>query len=228
MATFATVQPVEGESGVTLVTVSTPEYTGRNTRTDTVAFTTSTGKSATVTVTQQGKEVSFVTSGYDGSVYIGYRVLSANGGNGYIDITTNSRQFYFGYGTNGTYVPIQITGATVTSPAAGAATVEAGYPSGDYSRYHSWVLITATGDPGKDNQYRIRIYLTVPANNTQQSKSLDLIIYDHDNYQYSWSEQATQPAAISTGVSSVNHESEGDDSTFTVTSQEHWDASVND
>ena len=228
MATFATVRPVEGESGETAVVVTTPEYHGRSNRVDTVRFTTSTGKSATVTVTQKGQPIFFATAGYDGTAYIGYRIISSNGGNGYIEINTNSKWFYFGYGTNGTYVPISITGATVVSPAAGGATVTAGSPSGDYGRYYSWVLITPTGDPGENGLYRIRINLTIPANNTQQSRSLDLKIYDHDDYSYQWSEQASQPCSISVIPSSVEHPYQGDNTSLNVTSQEHWDATIND
>ena len=32
MATFVTVQPIKGEAGVTAVTVTAPEYTGRKQR----------------------------------------------------------------------------------------------------------------------------------------------------------------------------------------------------
>lgn len=225
MATFVTVQPIEGEAGVTAVTVTAPEYTGRRQRTDTVTFTTSSNKSATVTVTQSGKEVFFTTSGYDQSV-INYHYVNSNGGAGYIEITTNSRAFYLGYYSSG--LEPTITGATVISPAAGAATVVGGGPGGDYGRFYTWKTITPTGDPGADGQYRIRISMTLPANNTQSSKELSLKIYDADDYSYGLSESFTQPAAIAVSQSALSPTAEGDSSQVTVTSQEHWDASVDD
>lgn len=225
MATFVTVQPIEGEAGVTAVTVTAPEYTGRKQRTDTVTFTTSSNKSATVTVTQAGKEVFFTNSGYDQSV-INYHYVNPNGGAGYIEITTNSRAFYLGYYSSG--LEPTITVATVISPAAGAATVVGGGPSGDYGRYYTWKTITPTGDPGADGQYRIRISMTIPANSTQSSKEMSLRIYDADDYSHGLSKSLTQPAAISVSQSSLSPTAEGDSSQVTVTSQEHWDASVDD
>lgn len=229
MATFVTVQPIEGEAGVTAVAVTAPEYTGRKQRTDTVTFTTSSNKSATVTVTQAGKEVFFATTGYDGSVYVGYRIISANGGNGYIEISTNSRQFYIGFYA-GAYTGVEptITGATVVGPSAGGASVVAGGPSGDYGRYYTWKTITPTGDPGADGLYRIRIYMTFAANNTQSAKTLSLKIYDADDYSHGWSEGASQAAPITISQSALSPTAEGDSTQVTVTSQEHWDASVND
>ena len=227
MATFVTVQPIEGEAGVTTVAVTAPEYTGRKQRMDTVIFTTSSNKSATVTVTQTGKEVFFTTTGYDGSVYIGDGVISANGGNGYIEISTNSRQFYFGY-YSGQFVSIEptITGATVISPSAGGASGTSGGPGADFD--FDWRTITPTGDPGANGLYRIRIYMTFAANNTQSKKTLHLSIYDADDYSHGWSEQASQAAPITVSQSTLSPTSEGDSAQVTVTSQEHWDASVND
>ena len=225
MATFVTVQPIEGEAGVTSVRVTAPEYTGRKQRTDTVTFTTSSNKSAIVTVTQSGKEVFFTISGYDQSV-INYRYINPNGGAGYIEIRTNSRAFYLGYYSTG--LEPTITGATVISPAAGAVTVVGGGPSGDYGRYYTWKTITPTGDPGADGQYRIRISMTLPAHNTQSSKELSLRICDVDDYSHSISESFTQSAAIAVSQSALSPTAEGDSTQVTVTSQEHWDASVND
>lgn len=232
MATFVTVQPIKGEAGVTAVTVTTPEYTGRKQRTDTVTFTTSSNKSATVTVTQAGKEVFFTNSGYDQSV-INNNYVNPNGGDGYIEITTNSKAFYIGYQSDG-LAPL-ITGATVISPAAGEATVVKGGPSGDsdryigdYGGYYTWKTITPAGDPGADGQYRIRISMTFPANNTQSSKKLSLRIYDTDDYSHGLSESFTQSAAIAVSQSPPSPTTEGNSTQVTVTSKEHWDANVND
>ena len=225
MATFVTVQPIKGEAGVTAVTVTAPEYTGRKQRTDTVTFTTSSNKSATVTVTQAGKEVFFTNSGYDQSV-INNNYVNPNGGNGYIEITTNSKAFYIGYQSDG-LAPL-ITGATVVSPAAGEATVVGGNPIGYSGVYSNLKTITPTGDPGADGQYRIRISMTLPANNTQSSKELSLRICDADDYSHGLSESFTQSAAIAVSQSALSPTAEGDSTKVTVTSKEHWDASVND
>ena len=225
MATFVTVQPIEGEAGVTTVTVTAPEYTGRKQRTDTVTFTTSSNKSATVTVTQAGKEVFFTNSGYDQSV-INNNYVNPNGGDGYIEITTNSKAFYIGYMSDG-LAPL-ITGATVVSPAAGAATVVGGDPIGYSGVYSNLKTITPTGDPGADGQYRIRISMTLPANNTQSSKELSLRICDADDYSNGLSESFTQSAAIAVSQSALSPTAEGGSTQVTVTSQEHWDASVDD
>lgn len=227
MATFVTVQPIKGEAGVTAVTVTAPEYTGRKQRTDTVTFTTSSNKSAIVTVTQSGKEVFFTISGYDQSV-INKNYVNPNGGDGYIEITTNSKAFCIGYQSDG-LAPL-ITVATVVSPAAGEATVVGGNPIGYDGVYSNLKTITPTGDPGADGQYRIRISMTFPANNTQSSKELSLGICDADDYSHSISESFIQQAdiAIAVSPSSLSPTAEGDSSQVTVTSQEHWDASVND
>ena len=146
MATFVTVQPIEGEAGVTAVTVTAPEYTGRKQRTDTVTFTTSSNKSATVTVTQSGKALFFATHSYDQSV-INFRRINSNGGSGYIEISTNSRSLFFGWYSGGQspfFVEPTVTGATVVSPAAGEASMVDGGPSGEIGRYHTWKTITPT------------------------------------------------------------------------------------
>lgn len=229
MATFVTVQPVKGDAGVTAVTVTAPEYTGRKQRTDTVTFTTSSNKSATVTVTQAGKEVFFTNSGYDQSV-INDNYVNPNGGDGYIEITTNSKAFYIGYQSDG-LAPL-ITGATVVSPAAGEATVVGGNPIGYSGVYSNLKTITPTGDPGADGQYRIRISMTFPANNTQSNKELHLKIWDTDDSDdsHELSESFIQPAdiAIAVSPSSLSPTAKGGSSQATVTSKEHWDASVDD
>lgn len=228
MAKFVTVQPIEGEAGVTTVIVTAPEYTGRKQRMDTVTFTTSSNKSATITVTQTGKEVFFTTAGYDGSVYIREGVINPNGGNGYIEIDTNSRQFYIGdyLGQFGAIEPT-ITGAFVISPAAGGADVVSGGPSADYGNFN-WKTITPYVDHGANSTYRIRINMTFPANNTQSEKRVSLKIYDADDYSYSWLEQASQAAPITVSQYALSPTSEGGSAQVTVTSQEHWDASVDD
>lgn len=227
MATFVTVQPIKGEAGVTAVTVTAPEYTGRKQRTDTVTFTTSSNKSATVTVTQSGKEVFFTISGYDQSV-INNNYINPKGGDGYIEITTNSKAFYIGYQSEG-LAPL-ITGATVVSPAAGEATVVGGNHTGYSGVYSNLKTITPTGDPGADGQYRIRISMTFPANDTQSNKELPLKIRDVDDSDdsHELSESFIQPADIAVSPSSLSPTAKGDSTQVTVTSQEHWDASVDD
>ena len=230
MATFVTVQPIEGEAGVTAVTVTAPEYTGRKQRTDTVTFTTSSNKSATVTVTQSGKAIFFTTHNYDQSV-INYRWINSNGGSGYIDISTNSRSLFFGWYSGGQspiYVEPTVTGATVVSPAAGGVSMVDGGPSGMIGRYYAWKTLTPTGDPGADGTYTIRIYLTFPANNGESNRDCSLKIIDADNNDPTWSETFTQAAAITVSQSTLSPTAEGDSSQVTVTSQEHWDASVDD
>lgn len=228
MAKFVTVQPIEGEAGVTTVMVTAPEYTGRKQRIDTVTFTTSSNKSATITVTQTGKEVFFTTAGYDGSVYTKQWVINPNGGNGYIEISTNSRQFYFGYQSMGSSgIEPTITGATVISPASGGVSVGDGRPSTDFGNL-TWKVITPNVDNGANYGYRIRINMTFPANNTQSEKTLRLQIYDADNYSYGWAEEARQAAPITLSQYALSPTSEGGSAQVTVTSQEHWNASVDD
>lgn len=218
MATFVTVQPMEGEAGVTSVTVTAPEYTGRRQRTDTVTFTTSSNKSATVTVNQSGKAVFFSISGYDQSV-INKSHINPSGGAGYIEVTTNSRAFCIGYYSDG--LAPTITGATVVSPTAGEATVVIRGPSASYGRFYTWRTITPTGDPGIDGQYIIRVSMTLPANNTQSNKELGLRIYDAEGDSIRLSESFTQPAAIAVSQSALSPSAEGDSTQVTVTSQEH-------
>lgn len=225
MATFVTVQPIEGEAGVTAVTVTAPENTGRRQRTDTVTFTTSSNKSATVIVNQSGKAVFFSISGYDQSV-INKPNINPSGGAGYIEITTNSRAFCLGYYSDG-LVPT-ITGATITSPTAGAADIVDRGPSTSYDRFYTWKTIIPTGDPGVDGQYIIRVSMTLPANNTQSNKELGLRICDADDYSIRLSESFTQSAVITVSQSTLSPSAEGDSAQVTVTSQEHWDASVDD
>lgn len=220
MATFVTVQPIEGEAGVTAVTVTAPEYTGRKQRTDTITFTTSSNKSAAVTVTQSGKAVSFTAQSCDQSV-VNYGWINSNGGSGYIDISTNSRSLFFGwlFGT--------VTGATIVSPVAGEVTIADGRPSEDIAGHFPWKVITPVGDPGADGTYTIRIYLTFPANNGKSNRNCILRIIDVDTGS-TWTGQFTQPAVITVSESALSPAAEGDSTQVTITSQEHWDASVDD
>ena len=231
MATFVTVQPIEGEAGVTAVTVTAPEYTGRKQRTDTVTFTTASNKSATVTVTQSGKDTFFTTHNYDQSV-VKYGWIDLNGGSGYIDISTNSRSFFFGWYVGGgeviDFVEPTVTGATVISPAAGEVSmVDSDGPMDSLLvRYHHWKTVTPSGDPGADGTYTIRIFLTFPANNGESDRECRLKIVNVDDYGFPWTEKFTQSAAITVSQPALSSTAEGGSTQVTVTSPEHWDASV--
>ena len=70
--------------------------------------------------------------------------------------------------------------------------------------------------------------MTLPANNEDISKTLNLKVVDVDNYGPEWTETFTQPAPISVSQSVLSPTAEGGSTEVTVTSQESWDASVND
>lgn len=194
-ASWAVVTPSQGSGNATINVSSNAPHTGRNVRTTYLSITAARVEPQTVTVTQQGKPAYVDAQENATSIKEGQNVT--------ISGKSNSARLTFSLGNGNLSVELPSS-----YTAAGVYTTNGGEIS---------------GDPGASSEYDFSIVISVPANESAEELTRQIIVTDENGKTDTCLlTQASSDAMLSVSKTSLELSWTGEAVTFDITSNTSW------
>lgn len=202
---FANINPKNGKTGQTSVSVGCPAFTGRLAQQETHTFTTTIGSLSKVLTVKQNPKALYVTIGDDDTIPAGEQSITLQGSSNAALLAFNKN-----YGSNISNPVMKVNGTVQTN--TGTAT------SPKY---------TITGDPGAKAEYTYEFTFTIAANTSASPLETEIEVIPDNTAVKAENCTITQqgaPSSISLDKETLTFEAAGGTQTVVVTSNSPWTA----